>query len=43
VKIGDKTNSFKARATVSSWVEAAQWLAPTAMRLYPKSDFAKNI
>jgi hypothetical protein len=43
VKIGDKTNGFKARATVANWTEAAQWLARTAMRLYPTSEFAKKI
>jgi hypothetical protein len=41
VATGDVHNGIGAEATVSSPEEAAEWLCWNAIRLYPKSRFAK--
>jgi hypothetical protein len=42
VKIGDQLKGYVAEGAVASVAQAAEWFRDTAMRFYPKSEFAQR-
>jgi hypothetical protein len=42
VRIGDRLNGYRAEQQVEDWGAAEAWLRATAIRLYPKSEFARR-
>jgi len=42
IALGDDLNGFRAKTTVTTLAEAADWFRDNAIRLYPDSQFARK-